>query len=233
MRFLACVVAAAVVAAGCTLGALDDLSKGATPDPGAPDAATSLPDGSSPVQDAGAPTDSATPVVDAGADADAGLRNSCGALLTGTEIPLTNPGFELGCQAGWTADIADRTNETTLVSQGAIACRVCGNTTSVDQFHINQDVMMAVQAGQVYEVVGCVRTAPGFTPATMVEGLVTTEGGSEGHQGDPVELIDSYQPVRASLTIDGNYNDVNADVNAAATAGTCFLVDDVRLFRVQ
>lgn len=223
--FLCVAVAAALVA--CTLGGLDNLTNGSA-DAGPPP--TESPD--SAVGDAGA-SNAQTPAPDSGADADAGRVNSCGAPLFGTEIPLQNPGFELGCTSSWSTNAATSTNETTLVSEGHIACLVCGNLDGPDSFHVNQDVPMPTTAGQVYEVVGCVRSAPNTTVATHVAAEVTTNNGTTGKRGDELGLGATYQPIRATYTMTDAFTDVNADVNAAEAANTCLLLDDVRLFRVQ
>lgn len=51
-------------------------------------------------------------------------KNSCGALLFGTPLPLSNGDFELGCANGWNGYQATATEDTTFPSSGSIACRV-------------------------------------------------------------------------------------------------------------
>lgn len=166
------------------------------------------------------------------AGADAGPRtNSCGALLFGTEVPIANGSFESGCTAGWDSYAASRTEETTLKSDGNVSCLVCDSVAGPDLYLIHQAVPRAVMAGEIYEVVGCVRLPPTQTPATSVRGEVTSE--SAGRIGDPVELTKDFQPIRAAATWDAVHASFMIAVGGQQVLNTCFLLDDVRLFRVQ
>lgn len=179
--------------------------------------------------------DSTTPVTDAPTtDGEAGPKtNSCGALLFGTEIPITNGDFELGCANGMVIAAANAAEVTDTVSSGTLACRVCGNieTDPDAYFSLGPQVATAVEAGDVIELVACVRSAPGRTVATNVRGFLWSD--SDGTFGAPVTLSASYVPLRISWTVPKPRPSFQGLVTASQVVDACFVVDDVRIFKVK
>ena len=185
--------------------------------------------------DAIAPDQTAPPAdgsnADAPTDGDAGLRkNSCGALLFGTELPLLNGGFELGCATGWSTYNATSTEETTHVSNGAVACRVC-YTSGPFGFFVQATLAMRAIPGEIYEVVACVREAPNDDGGIMTYAEIAVS--DNGWSGPLVATGPSYIPVRAAWDVTTGYPEFYPKVRGIADAGACFLVDDIRVSRVR
>jgi hypothetical protein len=166
--------------------------------------------------------------------AEAGPRkNSCGALLFGTPLPLFNGDFELGCGNGWKEYVGTATEDTTSPSQGAIACRVCNSGgNSSDGFFISGALGKPILAGESYELVACARAVPGDTigVATYAE----LNAGTDGARGSPTTLGATYVPVRGGFDVPSAHPDIGVNIRVSpALAGQCFLVDDLSLSRIR
>ena len=157
-------------------------------------------------------------------------KNSCGALLFGTPIPLSNGDFEIGCANGWGAYQATVTEDTTTPSKGSIACRVC-YTSGTFGFYVSSSVARPVVPGENYEVVACVRAVPGAMGDVTVHAELTAS--SDGISGTPVNAGATYVPVRAAWEVTTAHASFGIDVRALEAPGSCFLVDDVSLAIVR
>jgi hypothetical protein len=190
------------------------------------DAATA-PDRTS--SETGAPPDASS----GDASVDGGVRmNSCGALLFDTELPVVNGDLELGCTNGMFVDSANAGEVTNAVANGGTACRVCGNVEVAGEFFRFGAVHpMNVQVGDGFEIVACVRDAPGRTSAANVRAYVGSAG--NGSFSTPHTLTSSYVPLRISWTAPNPYDTLRGLVLADQTVDACFLVDDIRIFKVN
>ena len=195
-------------------------------------------DGATPPRDAGSDVVDATTSSDASTSPDGSTspdaatgprKNSCGALLFGTPIPLSNGDFEVGCANGWGTYQATVSEDTTAPSHGSIACRVC-YTTGINGFYLSSLVKMPISPGETYEVVACVRAAPGSADLMPHAEIYSS---NDGHIGTPVSASAAYVPVRAAWDVTTAYPEVSIDVRADGVAGSCFLVDDVSFARVR
>jgi hypothetical protein len=220
-------VVAGFASASCGLD-LSDLSNGGD---ALPDAAAAAADG--PSNEAGLQSETG-----AGSDAEpndsaAGPRkNSCGGLLFGTPLPLFNPDFELGCTNGWSVYAGGATEDTALPSSGAIACRVCTASNGPDGFFISATLGRPVLAGEIYELVACVRAVPAASSA--VSPYAEMNAGTEGHRDSTVALGPTYTSVRASFSPTAAHADLGMNIRVSpGVAGDCFLVDDVSVARVR
>ena len=223
-RWLFACLATGLTTASCSLlVGTSDLTCGAGSDAAAPSGDALAPDRSAPEPD-GSTADAAT-------DGDAGPRkNSCGALLFGTELPLPNGDFELGCATGWSTYNATSAEETTLVSSGAIACRVC-YTSGPFGFFVQAPLAMRAIPGEIYELVACVREAPNDDGGIMAFAEIGVS--DNGFSGPLVTTGPSYIPARASWEVTTGYPEIYPKVRGIADAGACFLVDDIRVLRVR
>ena len=157
-------------------------------------------------------------------------RNSCGGLLFGTPVPLTNPDFELGCSNSWGGYEATITEETSLVSSGSVACRLCF-VAGPDGFFINRTTSMPVLQGETYELVACVRDVPDAAATTPYAFMIDPPG-QVGVQGTAVAPGPTYVPVRAAWTVGQPYTGLQIGIRAPTVDGGCFIVDDVTLSKV-
>jgi hypothetical protein len=160
-------------------------------------------------------------------------KNSCGALLFGTPLPLFNGDFELGCQNGWHEYVGTAAEDTTSPSHGAIACRVCNSGgNSADGFIFIGSLGQPVLAGESYELVACARAVPGDTIGVATYAEMTA--GTDGARGSPITLGATYVPVRGGFDVPAAHPDIGVNIRVSpALAGQCFLVDDVSLSRIR
>jgi hypothetical protein len=171
------------------------------------------------------------PLDDAETSTDTGPRkNSCGGLLFGTSIPLSNGDFELGCANGWGTWNATTSDDTTTTSKGSIACRVC-YTSGDFGFYVKSTVTRPVVPGENYEVVACVRALPGADGGVYV--YPELFAGGDGVVGDGVNAGATYVPIRTAWDVTVAQPSLAIDVRSPGVPGSCFLVDDVSLAIVR
>ena len=217
-------VGAGFASASCGLD-LSDLSNGGD----------ALPDGATAAADA--PSNESGERSDTGAGGDGGptggpRKNSCGGLLFGMPLPLFNPDFEQGCTNGWSVYAGGATEDTTLPSSGAIACRVCTASAGADGFFITGALGRPVLPGEIYELVACVRAVP--AAGSAVSPYAEMSAGTEGHRDSTVALGPTYASVRASFSPTAAHADLLMNIRVSpAQAGDCFVVDDISVARVR
>ena len=206
------ILAWAALPVACLLPNLDDLS-GSSADAG-------------PNADAKSDT-----LIEARADADEGglATNSCGALLFGTEVPILNPSFEVGCANGWSTYAATPT-EVGLASKGDLACQLCF-VSGVNGFFVAQTTAPVIAPGDSFELVACVRSAPGKVAPPIVAQEVW--GPASGGTGATVLATPSYAPIRVAIQPPSDAGPIGiairSFVDPDAGPDTCFIVDDVRM----
>lgn len=172
---------------------------------------------------------------DAGADAavqeEAGLRkNSCGALLFGTPVPIFNGDLELGCASGYTGYQATITESTSVPSNGALACKVCF-VDGINGFLMSATVSRNILPGESYEAVACVRAVPGDDSGVRVFAELTDL--NIGKTGIPSTMGDGYVPVRVGWDVPEARSKLTVSVRSYSVSGACFLVDDFSLSLVR
>jgi len=190
----------------------------------APEAAT---DAKAPLE-AGPQADAdAAPPIEAGP-----RKNSCGALLFGTPVPVFNGDFEQGCSNGFTGYATVPANDTSAPSNGALACRLCYLTGGgPDGYFITANVPRNVVAGERYEAVACIRTIPGGDAGTPVHVEIGVD--QDVNLGGSVAVSATYTEVRMGWDVKQSHDHVGINVRGITEEGACFLIDDLSLSLIK
>lgn len=217
------VVLAFAATTSCSLfTSLGDLSSGAPPD--------------------GAGVDGGVPPLVDGGEAGA-LRDAEADAADAGERPNLHPQgtFDtVGCGT-WGNYLATLT-AATPGRMSAGACRVCATSQGAKEFFTIDDNGLpgAPIAGARYRATAWVRPAPGAVTPTYAMLHIRTFGFDPDfttyEQADPVAAVPfttDWMPLSVELTIQQARGKLNVFLGAPGAVGACFLVDDVRLERVD
>jgi hypothetical protein len=147
---------------------------------------------------------------------------------------VANGGFEDGC-SDWFSSSATLTSDTTARS-GAKSCRVCRNGSEAG-YYVHRSVGGAAKPGERFGATAWIRAADGspagsgFTIA--LRGIDALESPLEAASGQAAVPSATWQEATVSfeVTKEGTSH-LTVDIGAeAGPDGSCFLVDDVAVFR--
>src|SRR5688572_13920343 len=149
----------------------------------------------------------------------------------GVQNLLDNAGFEFGC-AGWEASNNASAKAATPARSGSSACLVC--STGATSYSIGGTANHPSKPGEEYRMEAWLRAPPGMDASASMQGIVQIyqpDGFLE--QGNPTTGFvptNEWQALKAfiKVTQDGGNR---VFVNILAAGQTCFLIDDVLLYR--
>ena len=144
--------------------------------------------------------------------------------------------FEQGC-APWYAYQATGQQDS-VPHGGALSCRICA-TSATGNFAADDLGFLASPAPGTYRAEAWVRQVAGAAiPIALAITLRTKIGDTpatfpETKSGPPVTVSTTWAHVEVELTVTQTAEKLNVVVGSPASTGACFLVDDVRAFRVK
>lgn len=184
--------------------------------------------------------DGSLPGADAGTDAPA-TADADGGTVAGVNIhpQSTFETADAACGPGW-GTYQSSLEKNAVAHGGTASCRVCMNSGILDFYTADDGGSSgATTLGVRYRAEAWVRTAPGFPspgPGRLFLRNFKVTGGFEdleSKSSDAVMLDFNWRLVSTELLITKPGGVINVFIGMDAVAGSCFLIDDVTLRRVN